>query len=260
MSAPSSLPIEQSDDTYSRELIWAFLFSILVHILVMQMVPWLEKYKPKPALTIEASLVTLPQPQEAPQSPEPTPPQPEVVKPEPKPVVNKPTPIKTSPDKPVPVLSTEQVTETNAYEVPQAAETAPVNTSTNTEKQESSQTSTTSATINKAETTTNASVADAWDDSLYDAYGRNLQKQCERNKQYPAIAVRRSLEGSGVVLVKFNTGGKLQSITIEQSSGQKSLDDQAITMVRKSLSDLPLPSELKGRDFKISVPFEFKLE
>ena len=62
------------------------------------------------------------------------------------------------------------------------------------------------------------------------------------------------------MVVKFSAGGKLLSIAIEQSTRQKALDDQALEMVRQSLADLPLPSQMNGHEFKISVPVDFKLE
>ena len=152
-----------------------------------------------------------------------------------------------------------------SYEVPQAKQepVAPASSAPSSAVTESTVQTTSNATAganHEVQTKVQQNDAEEWDESLYDSYGKSLQKQCERNKQYPAIAVRRSLEGSGVVVVKFGTGGQLQSVAIEQSSGHKALDDQAIVMVKKSLSDLPLPAKLKGRDFKISVPFEFRLE
>ena len=83
---------------------------------------------------------------------------------------------------------------------------------------------------------------------------------CERNKQYPAIAIRRGYQGSGKVLVRFSAEGKVTSISMEKSTGQKSLDDQAIEMVKKSLNELPAPVKFKGREFRVSIPVEFKLE
>lgn len=245
----------------NSELGFAVLCSIFLHMLIFLLVPWLEQESIKPARVIEAtiSIVTAPSPVQQPI--EPTPPQPVV---EPKPQAIQPQkPIQQKPVERVPVLSTQAPTE-STYEVPQTQhDVAPSSTPTEataTDTPTQSSASSSAQTNHEVQTKAPPTNTDEWDESLYNSYGKSLQKQCERNKQYPAIAVRRSLEGSGVVVVKFNAGGQLQSVTIEQSSGHKPLDDQAIVMVKKSLSDLPLPAKLKGRDFTISVPFEFKLE
>ena len=62
------------------------------------------------------------------------------------------------------------------------------------------------------------------------------------------------------VLVNFSSEGKAISVVIEKSAGQKVLDEQALEMVKKSLNDLPVPNKFKGREFRIIVPVEFKLE
>lgn len=236
--------------------------------------PLLQQYHPKPINTIMAELrAQPPSTQPAVETPQPTPPETP-----PQPEVKQPQPIKTKPD-PQPILQSKSETQPDDYVVPETKpNTKPepipsqnlstpqptteptAATVTATPISNASPTTTTNtATHSKPETATPTS-ADDWDDSAYDAYGRNLQRLCERNKHYPAIAIRRSWQGSGSVVVKFSAGGKLLSIAIEQSTGQKALDDQALEMVRKSLADLPLPSQMKGREFKISVPVDFKLE
>ena len=252
----------------SRHLLWAITLSVLLHLLLLQLMPLLEQYHPKPIITIMAELRSQPpSTQPAIATPQPTPPE----TPAPQPEVKQPQPIKTKPD-PQPILQSKSETQPDDYVVAETKpntkpEPTPIqNLSTPQPTTEptpanvtANPTSNTSPTTNsKPETAT--PTADDWDDSAYDAYGRNLQRLCERNKHYPAIAIRRSWQGSGSVVVKFSAGGKLLSIAIEQSTGQKALDDQALEMVRKSLADLPLPSQMKGREFKISVPVDFKLE
>lgn len=260
----------------SRHLAWAVVLSILLHLLLLQLMPLLEQYHPKPINTIMAELRNpAPFTQPVTESPQPTPPE----TPTPQPEVKQPQPIKTKPD-PQPILQSKSEAQPDDYVVPETkpntkpepTPTQSINTPqpvteqtsasavTATPSATTSPTTTANTSTNSKPETANTSTADTWDDSAYDAYGRNLQRLCERNKHYPAIAIRRSWQGSGSVVVKFSAGGKLLSIAIEQSTGQKALDDQALEMVRKSLADLPLPSQMKGREFKISVPVDFKLE
>ncbi|MDZ4210645.1 MAG: TonB family protein [Methylotenera sp.] len=259
----------------SRHLVWAITLSVLLHLLLLQLMPLLEQYHPKPINTIMAELRSQPpSTQPAIATPQPTP----AETPAPQPEVKQPQPIKTKPD-PQPILQSKSEAQPDDYVVPETKlnpklEPTPTQ-NLSTPQPTTEPTATTAVTANPISNTsttthTNTSTnskpdatptsADDWDDSAYDAYGRNLQRLCERNKKYPAIAIRRGWQGSGSVVVRFSAEGKLLSMTIEQSTGQKALDDQALEMVRKSLADLPLPSQMKGREFKISVPVDFKLE
>jgi len=252
------MPAIKGDLSDSRHLVWAFTLSILMHLFALQLIPLLERYKPKPINTIMAEFKTLPPSiQQALESPQPTPPLPEVVQPA-KPVIKQPLPVQSKPE-PLPILQSESEAQPDDYVAPKASsetKTDPVPSAP--QQMETSAPATPVG--SQAEAVENSPATDAWDDSEYDEYGRNLQRLCERNKHYPAIAVRRNWQGSGLVLVKFLAGGKLISVTIERSTGQQSLDNQALEMVRKSLSDLPLPNQMKGRAFKISVPVDFRLE
>jgi protein TonB len=258
----------------SRHMVWAITLSILLHLLVRQLMPLLEQYHPKPINTIMAELRTqAPSTQPSIETLHPTPP--ETLPPQPE--IKQPRPIKTKPDT-QPIIQSKSEAQPDDYVMPETEfnikpeptptqnistpqpTTEPTPATPVTANSISNNSTNTSTPTNNEPEVANTSTADTWDDSAYDAYGRNLQRLCERNKHYPAIAIRRSWQGSGSVIVKFSAGGKLLSIAIKQSTGQKALDDQALEMVRKSLADLPLPSQMKGRAFKISVPVDFKLE
>lgn len=98
------------------------------------------------------------------------------------------------------------------------------------------------------------------DDGLWNEYGRKLLSVCERFKRYPPVAIRRGWQGTAEVLIHFSSDGRTISVTIDKSSGQSVLDEQAIEMVRKGLDELPLPSNYQGRDVKLIIPIDFKLE
>lgn len=237
----------------------ALTISLIMHIGVMRVLPWLETVKYKPPLTIIAELKTLlPPPPQSVQS-QPTEPliKPEVVKVEPKPTL-KPQAMAT------PVLATERADKSpDNYAVPETAKAvttptesaAPAMVEAIAAPQQQA-----AAASSKHEAMASASTS-TWDDSeLWDEYGRNLQKMVERNKQYPAIAVRRNWQGLVKVIVRFSVDGKPLSVLIEKTSGQKVLDEQALEMVKKSLNDLPTPNKFKGREFKLTIPVDFKLE
>ncbi|MDI1298725.1 energy transducer TonB [Methylotenera sp.] len=237
----------------------ALIFSLLMHFAIMRALPWLEAVKTKPPITILAEL------QEAPPPPPPSQvAKPEVVKPEVvKDIQPKPTP-KTQAVA-VPVLAAERTEQVaNQYTVPDIPKPATVPTQPSPVAAPETQTKETAApaasSVPSNAVSSSASTSTWVDSDVWDDFGSNLQRLCERYKQYPAIAIRRGYQGSGKVLVRFSAEGKTTSVTIEKSTGQKSLDDQALEMVRKSLNELPVPAKFKGREFKLTIPVDFKLE
>jgi len=255
----------------SRYWLTALIFSITMHLLIMHGLPWLNQINLEPAgmQQITASFKTLANPTTAPipafEPPLPKiPPKPETpiepIKPE---VIKKPVIAK-------PILQSTEIAQPKDFAIAQTAEVTeqveitPPNQNqqpavTPSDNQPVTNTQSAPAT-NNSNPTPSPSARTSQDDGLLDAYGRDLQRLCERNKQYPAIAIRRNLEGAGTVLVTFNKDGSVLRISIEQSTGEKSLDNQAMQMVEKSLNSLPLPSKLNGKVMTLSVPVSFALD
>ena len=264
------------------------LISVTIHFLIMHGLPWLTPLNTAPAGSagVTASFKVLPSPAPVVSTPLPAiPPVPEIpIEPLPEPV--KPTPKKKAPPKAEPVLqakeiaqaeefamaeqtpdaATETIPEPTIEQTPAATQTTvPVDTQTmpSTEQQTANTLSSSTAMNNSNNspiTAVNQTARSSQDNGLLDAYGRDLQRLCEQHKQYPSIAIRRNLEGNGSVLVTFNKDGTVNSISIEQTTGQSSLDAQAIKMVEKSLKALPLPTKLSGQVLTLSVPVSFQLE
>lgn len=248
--------VNQYDSDF-RVISFALLISIVMHFSFMRALPWLETVKAIPPLDIIAELQILapPQPPSVASKPVEQPSEPEITK-----VNNQPKQIfKTQA---LPVLTSKQAEPTSTYtapEVPQLTKmsnepSAPVEPEPTSAQSES-------VAVASENTSTTFSSTSTWDDSdVWDEYGSNLQRLCERNKRYPEIARRRGWQGLVKVMARFSTEGKVLGIMIQTSSGQNTLDEQALEMVRKSINELPLPSKFKGREFKITIPVDFKLE
>lgn len=106
--------------------------------------------------------------------------------------------------------------------------------------------------------TTGLAVLD--DDYLWHAYGHAIRKLANQFSVYPEITRMRGEQGELEVIFHIGVDGKLKSLDVLKSSGYKSLDRQALEMVRKGLDALPVPASLRGREFKIVIPVEFKLQ
>ena len=100
----------------------------------------------------------------------------------------------------------------------------------------------------------NASDTDAWGD-----YGEQLRDLVSKSKQYPAIAVRRHLEGEASVVAQF-VRGELVSVSLAGSSKHVPLDEEAMRMVKKAIAQLGVKDSLRKKSFKITIPVNFKLE
>jgi len=252
--------LDEQHDSSSFVFSFALAISLVMHLTIMRALPWLEAVKTPLPLNIIAELKVLaPPPPPAESKPIEPPTKPEVVKPtqQPKPTP-KPQAVAT------PVLAAQHTEQVSNYTVPDIPKPATIPTqpgpvaAPEAQTKETSAPTTSSAPSNAVSSPTSTST---WEDSdIWDEYGSNLQRLCERNKQYPAIAIRRGYQGSGKVLVRFSAEGKTTSVTMAISTGQKSLDDQAIEMVKKSLNELPVPAKFKGREFKLTIPVDFKLE
>lgn len=100
----------------------------------------------------------------------------------------------------------------------------------------------------------NAGDTDAWGD-----YGQQLRDLVSKSKQYPAIAVRRHLEGEVTVVAQF-VRGELVNVSLAGSSKHVPLDEEAMRMVKKAIAQLGVKDSLKKKSFKITIPVNFKLE
>lgn len=76
---------------------------------------------------------------------------------------------------------------------------------------------------------------------------------------YPAVAARQGWQGTVLLKVRVLANGKVESVEVQQSSGRKVLDDEAMRTVKKwsfspsKRGDTPI-------DGWATVPIEFKLE
>ena len=97
------------------------------------------------------------------------------------------------------------------------------------------------------------------EDSLLQGYLRRLHERANRHRDYPAMALRRGWQGRVRVAVSFAAGGTVIGVGLDRSSGHEVLDEQAIKMVRRAVSELPIEARLARRPLTVVVPVEFKL-
>jgi len=81
-----------------------------------------------------------------------------------------------------------------------------------------------------------------------------------RYKRYPAIAMEKGWQGRVVVHMVIGANGMIDSASIKTGSGHDILDNQALDMLKKGKSTVPIPASLRGLQFDIDVPVIFNLD
>jgi len=244
----------------------AFAISLALHLGILFIVPFRQEPLPPPPLRMEVQISQVTSAEPAPAQPEPQPevepqpPQPQPVPEKPKQAKKKPSPILTA-KKPAeaPVMQeTFEVPETaeeeSAAEPVEAIEAAPTAPSSEPAQQQIATAPPSTSAISGLEQPQEATDSEAWD-----GYGQMLYDMVERNKKYPQMAIRRHLEGRVTVSARISMG-KLVDISLVDSSGHRVLDEQALEMVRKAASTLPIRNGLDKKSFNVLVPIDFKLQ
>jgi protein TonB len=62
------------------------------------------------------------------------------------------------------------------------------------------------------------------------------------------------------VHIDIGANGMIASTSIKSSSGHDLLDNQALDMLKKGKTTVPIPANLRGREFSIDIPVIFNLE
>ena len=98
------------------------------------------------------------------------------------------------------------------------------------------------------------------DTGTLEKYRHDLIEATKRYKRYPAIAMERGWQGRVEVRMVIGANGMLASASVKTSSGYEVLDKQAVDMLRKGKTTLPIPAALRGREFSVDVPVTFNLD
>ncbi len=97
------------------------------------------------------------------------------------------------------------------------------------------------------------SASPARDSAAQDHYRVSLNIAAARFKRYPRAAIDNSWEGEVVVLMTIAANGRIASLRVRSSSGYEILDRQALDMFRNAKTFVPIPAELRGREFELEL-------
>lgn len=238
-------------------LLWALLFSIILHGAILGFAPGLSfqsQQASQPPLTVD--LITPPPP--------PPLPKPEPIKPKPiQPPPVKPPPVKLTVPSPQPVLPptpnppvTKQDTPPPVAEPIKKEIPSPPVIAVDTSPSEP-------VFVAPNPPPEPVPVKVASEDDIANArssYGKLLGSEFARHKKYPTVARVRGWQGTVLIQLQIDAEGHVSDPVISQGSGKTMLDDQALETVKKALPLPPPPTLLRGKPFTIAVPIVFRLE
>ena len=225
-------------------LIWAIVCSFLLHILLVAIIPnfKFEALKKVPdVLKVEIVQPKKPEPvkliEPAPEVPKPIKPKPALAKPLPK-IIPKTEPIPAKENKP-------EVTQTEPPPIVIAV--AP-------------KSDTTPAIVVPApEPPKEKPLNDEAYNSAKSSYKSNVQKEIQRNLRYPKMAEKRRITGVAKVEIHLDREGNVTSATVISSSGNDSLDAEAIAVIKRSDLKQYMNDTLADRINPLIMPISFTL-
>lgn len=265
----SSVLVMEDDGQFQ---VWrAIVLSLMLHALVVVFYPRLSRIAlPEIPERLEIELFSMKTRPAVTQQAEPTP-----AVAAPQPPVSQPPPVSKPEDQPKQVLATKEPAAPQEYRVPepvvtrsepvappaetavskhQAAESAAPATTDHVAKDAREST----ATAQSVKTTDDAEVA-ATDDEAWDGYGKQLHDMVSKSKRYPAIAIRRHMEGDVMIVAQFVKGEVVQVMLVD-TSGHTPLDEEAMRMVKKAIAQLSVKGSLARKSFKVTIPVSFRLD
>jgi periplasmic protein TonB len=240
-----------------RVLFWCVLVSIALHALVL--LGMSSRRTPAPAaktlLVLTARLAPFAAAPRAPSQPKPALPAPPEPASAPRTAPAKPsaTPApavkRTAPAEPLKVPQPESAPAAPGAEASAAPSAAPVQARAAPQAP---------AGIPAAET--GAKSGNEADTGTLEQYRLALIVATRRYKRYPAIAMEKGWQGTVRVHMVIGANGMIASASIKTSSGHDILDNQALDMLKKGKTTVPIPASLRGREFSIDVPVIFNLD
>lgn len=106
--------------------------------------------------------------------------------------------------------------------------------------------------------TANAPSADTLDGLR--GYRLAIASQARRFKRYPAEAKASGWAGVTEVRLEVGAEGLPRPASVTRSSGHEALDRAALAMIDAGAARARLPDSLRGREFAVSLPVEFRLD
>jgi protein TonB len=91
-------------------------------------------------------------------------------------------------------------------------------------------------------------------------YAQRINAAAERYKVYPRVAIDNNWQGEVKLAMAIGSDGRIASLRVTMSSGQRVLDEQALEMFARAKPQVRMPAALRGRAFELELRAVFRLE
>lgn len=250
--------------------------SLLIHAGIMFFIPKPTHEVPPPKQEIRIELVkqeenpvaappvAVPEPP-APEPPKPPPPEPakpQVPNPPPKPVEPKPVEPRPQPTLPQKVSSMPEPPTEPAQPVPETSTPAVITATPSESKPAEVPAPSPAPPVPPAPPpevpkVTGPSEGDI--NAARNAFRNAAHRELKKNQRYPRIAQDRGIEGDVKLSINIDDQGNITGIEVIESSGNKAIDDAAVTAAQKSQLKPHFNEILRGKVNNIVVTVSFKL-
>ncbi len=110
-----------------------------------------------------------------------------------------------------------------------------------------------------AATATSAAASQSRQARVRARYEQRLFAWLSKFKEYPLVAQRRRLEGTGVLRVRISRDGRVISQELSRETRHPLLNEAAMRTVRRAAPFPPVPADYPGETFEFLAPVEFTL-
>lgn len=97
-------------------------------------------------------------------------------------------------------------------------------------------------------------------DGLDPDYVRRFMARLERYKHYPRAARVHQLEGTALLWLRVDRGGRVLAYDVEESSGHRLLDRAVLRAIERASPMPPLPANYPRTELELVVPIAFRLQ
>jgi TonB family protein len=107
------------------------------------------------------------------------------------------------------------------------------------------------------------SVSSVNDDKIKDPvlrYSKMVQKKILENLVYPSAAKEAGFQGTVKLSLKISPQGDLRDTKIKETSGYRTLDDDAFKTAQRISPYPPFPPEIKEKEVWVEIPIIYQLE
>lgn len=90
-------------------------------------------------------------------------------------------------------------------------------------------------------------------------YSARISAHVQKNLRYPLASLRRDERGTAIVIVTVNKDGRVLSSKLENPTGRRLLDEEAIAVIVRANPMPVIPPEIERGELELRIPVVFNI-